>query len=129
MGRVARYPLGMSQTPSSPDRGPDRAEGNWDDTSQVAPVFDQAAIAVWISSAVILVIFGCCAALLAAVGLTPPGELQEALAEQMPPEQMELLLRIQPMLRVAAVLVFLIMFLPALLMLFAGFKIRQRSEA
>lgn len=86
-----------------------------------------AAIAVWVTAAVQAVLFGCCAVLFVAVGMLPEDMMRQELADEMTEQQVDQLVQSQAALRISALVLTLVMFLPALALLMTGFGVRRRS--
>lgn len=86
----------------------------------------RAAVAMWVTAAVQMIVFGCCSLLLAGVGMLPEQTLRQEMSEQMPSDQLDQLVQGQPLLLIGAIVLMLVMFLPALVLLLLGFRVRSR---
>ncbi|MFA9477597.1 hypothetical protein ACERK3_04735 [Phycisphaerales bacterium AB-hyl4] len=87
----------------------------------------RAAVAVWTTAAAQLIFFGCCAMMLSAAGLIPENMLREELGDQVPEQQLDQLVQAQPALLISALVLLLVMFLPAFALLLLGFAVRRLS--
>lgn len=88
----------------------------------------RAAVAVWAAAGVQLLVFGCYASLLAGLGAIPAQAIREGMSEQVPADQLEQIIQNQPAMLVGAVVLTLLMVLPALALLVLGFYVRQRRR-
>ena len=90
----------------------------------------RAAIATWTVAAVQLLAFGCCSCMLTAVGLMPEGQFRQQLErpdQEVSPEQVDMLVQIQPFLLGLGVVLMAAIVLPALVLVILAFKVRAAS--
>lgn len=97
---------------------------NW---GQPAPPATQpsAAVAVWITAGVQILLFGLCTSLFVVLSLLSSAQLEQILQDQpqeINPDTLQLFARVM------AVIVLLVMFLPSVVLGILGFKVRQGSN-
>ena len=100
----------------------------YDDWAQPAPPTSgrSAAVAVWITAGVQIVLFGLCTSMFVVLGLLSADQLEQILQEQ--PQDLSADM-IQVFARVMAVAVLLFMFAPSVVLGILGFMVRQGSNA
>ncbi|MEX0744157.1 MAG: hypothetical protein WD118_01035 [Phycisphaeraceae bacterium] len=62
-----------------------------------------------------------------AAGLLPEDMLREGMSDQVPEQQLDQLVQAQPAMLISAVVLLLVMFLPAVVLLLLGFAVRRGS--
>ena len=90
----------------------------------------RAAIAVWSVAAVQLVAFGCCSCMLTGVGLMPEAQFREQLQrpdQEISPEQVDMIVQIQPFLLGLGLALMAAIVVPALVLVVLAFKVRVAS--
>ncbi len=84
----------------------------------------RAAVWVWVTGGVLVLLMGCCVTTLTVAAITPFDELTKAAGTNVSQAQLDQFEQIQPMLIPLTIGVFAIGFLPALIYLFTGFGVR-----
>ncbi len=89
----------------------------------------RAALWVWVTGGVLVLLMGCCVTTLTVAAITPIDELTKAAGTSVPQAQLDHFQQIQPLLVPLTIGVFAVGFLPALIYLFTGFGVRVGGPA